>query len=237
MSGAGRLTRARRRLGLPGLPSSRRDLRLVARTVRLVLGVPRYAAGSVAVALLALSGFVLSQNVALVRDTVIGGSLPLNARLTILVEQYPFVGTSYEPAAGAMLVVVAALTGANVAVAAYHLREHGVLGRETGEDGTGDGERADGQASAGRGTAGNAAGGAGSVVGVVLGALGAGCAACGSAVLAGLLSLAGGSGLLLALPFEGLEFTLIALVPLLLSLFWLADGMRGAEIRGCPVDV
>jgi hypothetical protein len=31
-------------------------------------------------------------------------------------------------------------------------------------------------------------------------------------------------------------FTLIALVPLLLSLFWLADGMRGAEIRGYPVD-
>lgn len=226
MSGAGRLARVRRRFGLPRLPSSRRDLRLVGRTVRLVLGVPAYAAAAVAVALLALSGFVLSQNVALVRDTVIGGALPADARLTILAEQYPFVGTSYRPAAGAMLVVVALLTGVNVAVAVYHVREHGVVagaGRGTSTDG-GDG-------------AGDAAGGAGSVVGVVLGALGAGCAACGSAVLAGLLSLVGGSGLLLALPLDGLEFTLLALVPLLLSLFWLADGMRGAEIRGCPVDV
>ncbi|WP_073306828.1 hypothetical protein [Halobaculum gomorrense] len=217
----------RRRLGLPRLPSSKRDLRLVGRTVRLVLGVPGYAVVAVAAAVLALSGFALSQNVALVRDTVVGGSLPLDARLTILVEQYPFVGTSYEPAAGAMLVLVALVTGANLAVAAYHLRENGVFGD------AGDADEAEARAGA---AAGNAVGGAGSLVGVVLGALGAGCAACGSAVLVGLLSLVGGSGLLLALPFEGLEFTLIALLPLLLSLFWLADGMRGTEIRGCPVD-
>ncbi|WP_435063058.1 hypothetical protein [Halobaculum sp. EA56] len=235
MSGASPLTRARRRLGLPRLPSSRRDLRLVARTVRLVLGVPAYAALAVGVAVVALSGFVLSQNVALVRDTVIGGALPLEARLTILVEQYPFVGTSYEPAAGAMLGVVAALTGANVAVAAYHLRENGVLGGVADRGGP-DGASGGGDDGSG-GAAGNAAGGAGSVVGVLLGALGAGCAACGSAVLVGVLSLVGGSGLVLLLPFEGLEFTLLALVPLGLSLFWLADGMRGAEIRGCPVDV
>ena len=221
MSGANRLARARRRLGLPRLPSSRRDLRLVGRTVRLVLGVPVYGALALVVSVLALSGFVLSQNVALVRDTVIGGALPLDARLTILVEQYPFVGTVYEPLPGAMLVVIALLTGANVAVVAYHLRENGILGGD--EEAAGSGR-------------GGATGGAGSVVGVVLGALGAGCAACGSAVLVGVLSLVGASGVVLFLPFDGLEFTLLALVPLGLSLFWLADGMRGAEIRGCPVD-
>lgn len=224
MSNTNRLTRVRRRYGLPRLPSSRGDLRLVARTVRLVLGVPAYAVGAVVVAVVALSGFVLSQNVALVRDLVIGGSLPLEARATILVEQYPFVGTSFEPLAGFMLVLIAVLTGANVAVAAYHLRENGILGG-------GDGDQASASNAAG------GAGGAGSVLGVFLGALGAGCAACGSAVLVGVLSLVGGSGLVLLLPFEGLEFTLIALVPLGLSLFWLADGMRGAEIRGCPVDI
>lgn len=220
MSGAGRLTRARRRLGLPRLPSSRADLRLVARTVRLVLGVPAYGLFALVVAVVSLSAFVLSQNVALVRDTVIDGGLPLDARLTILFEQYPLIGTSYEPAAGVMLILVALLTGGNLAVATYHLRENGVLGR----------------AGSSEATAGNAAGGAGSALGVLLGALGAGCAACGSAVLVGVLSLVGASGAVLFLPFEGLEFTMLALVPLLLSLFWLADGMRGAEIRGCPVD-
>ncbi|QLG26057.1 hypothetical protein HUG10_00210 [Halorarum halophilum] len=215
---------------LPRLPRSRRDARLVGRTVRLVLGVPLYAIVALGAAALALSGFVLSQNVALVRDTVLGGALPLDARLTILVEQYPFVGTSYGPLAGLLLGLVALLTGVNVAVAAYHVREHGIsLGREGGDvSDVGD--------SGSVGGAGGA-GGAGSAIGVLLGALGAGCAACGSAVLVGLLSLVGGSGLLLLLPFEGVEFTLFALVPLGLSLYWLAEGMRGGEIRGCPVDL
>lgn len=75
-----------------------------------------------------------------------------------------------------------------------------------------------------------------SAAGVLLGTLGAGCAACGSAVLVGLLSLFGVSTSLLFLPLDGLEFALGAVVVLLLSVFWLADGMRGGEIDGCPVE-
>jgi FtsH-binding integral membrane protein len=71
----------------------------------------------------------------------------------------------------------------------------------------------------------------------VLGTLGAGCAACGSAVLLGLLSLVGVSTTLLFLPLDGLEFALGAVVVLTLSIYWLADGMRGGEINGCPVDI
>ncbi|PSQ24893.1 hypothetical protein BRD04_00430 [Halobacteriales archaeon QS_9_67_17] len=47
----------------------------------------------------------------------------------------------------------------------------------------------------------------------------------------------GGSGLLLLLPLDGLEFALGSGLVLLLSVFWLADGMRGGEINGCPVDI
>ena len=92
---------------------------------------------------------------------------------------------------------------------AYHVREHGLSAR----------------------------GGGGSAAGVVLGALGAGCAACGSAVLAGVLSLVGASGLALFLPLDGAEFAVLASVALLLSMYWLAEGMRGGVIGGCPVDV
>ncbi|MFC6787611.1 hypothetical protein ACFQFH_17660 [Halobaculum halobium] len=231
MSVRSRLTRVRRRLRLPRLPSSRRDVRLVARTIRLVLGVPAYGILAAVVSLVALSGFVLSQNVALVRDTVVGGSLPLDARVTILVEQYPFVGTVYGSLAGAMLVAIAILAGANVAVVGYHLRENGIL---TGDAAGGNATSTETGSRPGTGP--GATGGLGSAVGVFLGALGAGCAACGSAVLVGVLSLVGASGVVLFLPFDGLEFTLLALIPLALSLFWLADGMRGAEIRGCPVE-
>lgn len=191
------------------LPTRPRDWRLMVRTARLVLSVPGYAVLAVLAGATALTGFVLSLSLPLVMDLVIGGSLPLSNRLTILAELYPFVGTSFDTAQGALLVAVSLLTGVDVAMAAYHFREHGVRLREGGT----------------------------SVAGVLLGTLGAGCAACGSAILVGLLSLFGVSGALLLLPLEGLEFAIAALVVLTLSIYWLADGMRGGEIDGCPVNL
>jgi len=89
----------------------------------------------------------------------------------------------------------------------YHVREHG-LNLKTGGAGT---------------------------LGTVFAILGVGCAACGSAVLVGLLSLFGASSTLLLLPMEGLELLVVALVLLVLSIYWLAEGMRGDQIHGCPV--
>jgi hypothetical protein len=191
------------------LPTTRSDVRLVARTARLVLSLPAYTLFASFVTLVTLSAFVLSQNLTLVGDVVVGGSLPFAARLRVLVELYPFVGTSYGVLPGIALVVVAVLTGVDLAMVAYHVREHGLSARGSG----------------------------GSAAGVALGALGAGCAACGSAVLAGVLSLVGASGLVLLLPLDGAEFALLASVALLLSMYWLAEGMRGGVVGGCPVDV
>ena len=190
------------------LPTRRADWRLVARTVRLVLGVPAYGAFALLAAVAGLSGFVLTQNLALVGDVVVGGSLPLENRLAVLVGLYPFLGTSFGLAAGVGTLLVAALLGVDLALVAYHVREHG-LSLESG---------------------------GGSVLGAVLGTLGAGCAACGPAVLVGLLSLVGAAGALTLLPFEGLELTGLAALALVLSIFWLSDGMRGGVVRGCPVD-
>jgi hypothetical protein len=189
-------------------PSRAADWRLMGRTTRLVLTIPAYAAVALVAAATALTGFVVSQNVALVLDVVVGGALPLSNRLAVLGGLYPFLGTSYSLPAGLALLAVAALVGVDIALVTYHVREHGLSARE----------------------------GSGSVVGVVLGMLGAGCAACGSAVLLSLLSLVGVSGALTLLPFEGLEFSAVAAVVLVLSIYWIADGMRGGTVNGCPVD-
>jgi hypothetical protein len=190
------------------LPTRARDWRLMARTARLVVTIPVYTVIAAVAAVFGLTLFVLSQNLPLA-EFLLTGSLPLDSRLVILTEQYPFVGTNYGPLQGALLVVTAALIGVNVAMVIYHLREHAL--------------------SAAQGTT--------SVAGVVLGTLGAGCAACGSAVLAGVLSLFGVAASLAVLPFDGLEFAVLALVTLVFSVFWLARGMRGGEINGCPVEL
>jgi hypothetical protein len=174
------------------------------RTARLVLGGPVYALVAVVAATVALTGFVLSQNLPFTA-TALAGRVPATA----LFELYPFVGTSYGPVTGTVVVFVAVLVGVDVALLAYHVREHRL----------------------------SAEGGGGSLLGVVLGTVGAGCAACGSAILAGVLSLFGAAGLVTLLPLDGLEFAVLALVALVCSIHWLADGMRGGEIRGCPVDL
>lgn len=194
---------------LPDLPTSAGDWRLMGRTTRLVLGSPTYASLALLGALAGLTLFVVSLNAQLVLDLVVGGRLPLSRRLGVLVNLYPVVSpTAFGPVESAVLLATAALVGSNLALVTYHLREH----------------------------AGPTQGGSGSVVGVVLGTFGAGCAACGSAVLAGLLSTLGIAGGLAVLPLEGLEFAVAAVAALVLSLYWVADGMRGAEVRGCPVD-
>lgn len=191
------------------LPTQRRDVRVTARTVRLVLGSPLYAAIALLVAAVGLTLFVVSQNLTLVADLVVGGDLPLSDRLVVLSQLYPFVGTIYGPTDSVAILIVAALMGVNLAMVTYHLTEHDLSAAES----------------------------SGSLAGVALGALGAGCAACGSAVLLGVLSFFGASGLVFLLPLGGLEITLLAVVALLLSTYWLADGMRGGEVRGCPIDV
>ena len=191
------------------LPTDADDWRLVARTARLVTSIPAYALLAVVGAVVGLSIFVLSQNVQLVQDVVVGGTLPLNARLAVLVGLYPVVGSAFTPVTSVFLFVTAGLFGINAAMLTYHFREHRVSLRE----------------------------GSGSVAGVFLGTLGAGCAACGSAILAGVFGLFGATGVLTLLPLDGLEFSILAFASLLLSIYWLADGMRGGEVAGCPVDL
>lgn len=192
----------------PSLPFRPRDWRLMARTCRLVLGGPLYASVAVIASVLALTLFVVSQNLTIVMDLVLGGPLPFGNRLTILAELYPFVGTSFGLAAGALLVLTSALVGINVSLAVYQVRATG-LGVETGS-------------------------GLGAVV---LGTLGAGCAACGSAVLAGLLSLVGATSALTLLPLDGLEFAFLALFAVVLSVHWLSRGLRGNQVKGCPIEI
>jgi hypothetical protein len=190
----------------PRLPTRADDWRLMGRTVRLVLGLPAYAAIAGLTAVAALSVFVLAQNFALA-EFALTAPIGFEDRAAILLGLYPFLGTNYALLAEILLVTVAALSGVDVAMVVYHFREHGVSVKE----------------------------GSGSTVGVVLGALGAGCAACGSAVLAGLLSLFGVAGAVTLLPLDGIEFSILAVVALVLSIYWVADGIRGSEIRGCPV--
>lgn len=191
------------------VPTRRDDLRLVGRTVRHVLSGPLYAVLALVASFVTLLTIVVAQNVSLVRDLVVFGPLPLDARAEILLFMLPFVGRGTDALTGTGMIVTSLLVGVNLSMLGYHLNEQGLSLVHS----------------------------SGSVTGVVLGTMGAGCAACGAAISSAILGLFGAAGIIAYLPFEGLEFLLTAIVFVPLSTFWLVKGIEYGEDEACPVDV
>lgn len=108
----------------PRLPTRVDEWRLVGRTVRLILSIPQYAVLAAGYAVLGLSVFAFSRNVAILRQIALGSRLLWGSRATVMAELYPFIGTAYTTLQGAVLSLTAVLIGINMAVATYHVREH-----------------------------------------------------------------------------------------------------------------
>ncbi|MFB6074635.1 MAG: hypothetical protein ABEJ89_06455 [Haloarculaceae archaeon] len=188
------------------LPTRRDDWRLVGQTVVRVLSRPGYAAVAVVSGVLALTLFTALNNLGLV-GYALSSDLAPGLKAELLLNLYPFVSPAYTFTTSVTIALVSVVAGINGALGVYHFREHRVRVRDSG----------------------------GSVVGVLIATVGAGCPACGTAIVAGLLSTFGASGLLSVLPFEGAGISALAVAVLLLSTYWLADGMRGGDVEGCPV--
>lgn len=187
------------------LPVRRRDWRLVGTTMRRVFSRPLYLGVALLGTVLCVSALAVARNVELFVRVVVLGDLPPGNRLAVLAAMYPFVGTGFESWTAVAMIALAVLIGVNLALIAYHVREHGV--------------------SLGTGASGSVG-----LIGAVLGGLGAGCAVCGISLLAGLLSLLGVGGVV-ALPIDGLVVTLLALGLVVLSSYWLVEGMHGGMRR------
>lgn len=192
-----------------GIPTSPADWRRMGRTARLVLGQPRWGLTALVASLAVLSLVVLPLRLGYVSAVVLGGQLPLAERLVELVRLYPLVTGTGDWVRGVLLYVVSGTIGVNLALFGYHLLEHEVGVRES----------------------------SGSTVGAMLAALGAGCPTCGAGIVAGGLSVVGLTGSLTALPLHGLELLLVAIGAALLAVHWTVEGMRGGEVRGCPIDL
>ncbi len=178
------------------LPLTATDWNRMGGEVRAVLSAPRSLLLAVVVAVVALSLFVLPENIRLVLDVVVFGGADPSIRLQVLSALYPFVGGAIDPFADALLVFLAGATGITVAVIARQIRDGGA-GRELGTGSTG----------------------------VLLVTATGGCAACGSAVLAAVAGV-GAAGTLAALPLGGMELQLLAGALLIVSLHRLAEPER-----------
>lgn len=174
-----------------------------------VLRRPQWLLAALLVGVGSLVLFVTFDRAVYLRTVVIGGSLSLPGRVRALASLVPAASPGVQLVRTVLIFLTAAAVGTNVALLGYQL----VHNRATVRDGSG------------------------SFVGVVFATLGAGCASCGLAVVASALSLTGVSAGLTALPFEGVEFLLVALVVTVLSIHWVASGLASGAVEGCPVDL
>ena len=188
-------------------PTRGDDWRLMGATIREVLTEARYVLLALVGAVVVLTLFVVSQHQNTVMLVVVDGrGVSVGERLHFLFDLFPFVGPAYGPVRAGLLVAVSALIGLNIALVGYQIAELGLVGRE----------------------------GVLGAFAFLLGTVGAGCAACGSAVLVGILSLFGITGALTFLPFEGMEFLILSILGLVLSIFSVTKAI--ASDAACPVN-
>ncbi len=151
-----------------------------------------YIALASTLAIVAFLFAVWLPNFGLIGEVFNTSSAPLAAKLKVAISLLGGISTNFSFLSAGYTIAIAALFGINLAMVVYFLKRMRV----------GPGKK-------------NLAAG---VSGIVSGALGIGCAACGSFILSATLSSLGAAGALAILPLQGGEFGILSVMLLALSL-------------------
>ncbi len=151
-----------------------------------------YMALASSIAVAAFLFAVWFPNLGLIAEVFSTSSAPLGSKLKIAISLLGGISTNFSVLSAGYTIAIAILFGLNIAMIVYLLRRkrNGLAQQET--------------------TAG--------IGGIASGALGIGCAACGSFLLSTTLSLFGAAGALAILPLRGGEFGILSVGLLLISL-------------------
>ena len=156
---------------------------------------------------IALLSAVWLPNFALLRDVFLQPDIAIAAKLGLAVSLLGGIGTNFSPLTAGYTIAIAVLFGVAVAMIAHLVRR-----RRMGAAGQ------------------NIVIGSGAMAS---GAVGIGCAACGSLILGGLVPTASAAGALALLPLDGAEFGLLSVALLLTSLLLISKSI--AESSSCPI--
>ena len=190
-------------------------IRTIVEAARETLARPAYLGLAAAIALAAFAASLWGPNYKLIGAVFSAPGVTFDSKLQLLVSLLGGIGTNFGVLAAFSATVIPVLFGLDIAMIVYFFRQK--------------------RARLPRGEI------AASVGGAASGAVAAGCAACGSFLLATLLSFLGASGALALLPLKGGELGLLSIALLVLSIFLIARKIAAplvCEIRprgGLPV--
>lgn len=139
-----------------------------------------YIVGAATLALIVFVFAVLLPNFALLNEVVFGSSAPLQTKFNLTVSLLGGISTNFSTLSAIYTILIAVFVGVNAAMIVYLVRKRsGILGQKGTALGVG---------------------------GITSGALGVGCAACGSFLLSTILASFGAASALALLPLKGGEF-------------------------------
>lgn len=173
-----------------------------------VLRIPRYAAAAAAVAAVVFTGAVWLPNTSLI-VAVLQSSSSLLDKLTFLGTLYGSIGTNFTLVSATYTTAIAILFGVQIALLGYYIVK----------------ARANAAQLKGIGST--------SVGGLISGALGIGCAACGTFILTTVLAVFGAAGFVAFLPFGGEEFGFIGVALLIYSMYIVLKKLDAPFV--CPI--
>ena len=176
--------------------------------LRRVFKSPRYSMLAFAVAFIVLSFSLLLPNKEAVWQVFSSEVVVTSTKFFFLGSLYGSLFTNFTLISGLYLVVVSVLFGINIALLTYYIRKRQVA-------------MSDKKASLT------------SAAGIISAMFGVGCAACGSVILTSLFGIFGAGGLLLRLPFHGIEFGVLGLILIIFSTYYLIRRIRDPLV--CPV--
>ncbi len=167
------------------------------RVLKLVFRNGRYVLGALGVIVGTLTTVLLLPNYAVITQVFSAEMVGFFTKVSFLFSLYGTLFSNYAPLTAVLLLITMILYGMQVGLLVYYIRR-----RRTG--------------SVRQAISWTGIGGFVSVF------LGLGCAACGTAVLTALLGLSAAGGLLVLLPLGGVEFVILGMLLLAISIVYLA---------------
>lgn len=170
-------------------------------SLREVFQKPHYLVLALVSVVVIGSGIIWLSGHQLIRFTLTSEIFDWNAKLKILWTSLGLYATNFTLASQIMIVLVALMSGMNIAMLAFYFKRRMVVGSAAGASG----------------------------FGLLIGTLGVGCSACGSVILSSLIGITAASTLVSVLPLRGAEFGIASVALIGLSTYWIAKKIQAPK--------
>ena len=173
---------------------------------REILCSPKYIALALIFIILVFVFSVWLPNLGLIRDVVFSNNFTFLNKIIFLWNSLGAITTEFSASSATLLVFISVLFGLNIALTVYYFKRRITLQKAGGT----------------------------SIAGIIAGLIGIGCASCGSVILSTFLGVGATAAFTGFLPFGGQEFSILAIIILVWSLY--VTGKKIADPLVCGIS-